>query len=178
MRATGIVRRIDSLGRIVIPKEIRRTMQIREGDSLEIYVEAAGDIILKKYSTIDELGKYAESYSNLLFKMVNAPVIILDRERVVAFSHNTLKTDIVGKSVSVEYDRLMQKRKTYTANKDSVLYPIQGASYKALVCVPIISYGDLIGSVVLVDENVEPPTETQIKLAQFVATLFGEQVSE
>ena len=83
MRATGIVRRIDSLGRIVIPKEIRRTMQIREGDSLEIYVESGGDIILKKYSTIDELGKYAQNYANLLSKIVNIPVIILDRERVV-----------------------------------------------------------------------------------------------
>ena len=83
MRATGIVRRIDSLGRIVIPKEIRRTMQIREGDSLEIYVETGGDIILKKYSTIDELGKYAQNYANLFSKIVNIPVIILDRERVV-----------------------------------------------------------------------------------------------
>ena len=178
MSATGIVRRIDSLGRIVIPKEIRRTMQIREGDSLEIYVESAGDIILRKYSTIDELGKYAENYANLLFKMVDVPVIILDRERVVAVSNNPSKPDIVGKSVSGEFDRLMQKRTTYTSTNDSVLYPIQSAPYKALVCVPIISYGDLIGSVILVDEKGKPPTETQIKLAQFVATLFGDQIGE
>ena len=178
MRATGIVRRIDSLGRIVIPKEIRRTMQIREGDSLEIYVESAGDIILRKYSTIDELAKYAENYANLLFKIVNVPVIILDRERVVAISNNSTKTDVVGKPVSGEFDRLMQKRKTYVATTDSVLYPIQNVSFKALVCVPIISYGDLIGSVILVDEEGKTPTETQIKLAQFVANLFGEQTTE
>ncbi len=178
MRATGIVRRIDSLGRIVIPKEIRRTMQIREGDSLEIYVETAGDIILRKYSTIDELGKFAENYANLLFKMVDVPVIILDRERVVATSTNASKNDIVGKSVSGEFDRLMQKRKTYTATRDSVLYPIQNVSFRGLVCVPIVSCGDLIGSVILVDERGEEPTETQIKLAQFVAALFGEQINE
>lgn len=178
MRATGIVRRIDSLGRLVIPKEIRRTMQIREGDSLEIYVESAGDIILRKYSTIDELGKFAQNYANLLFKMVNVPVLILDRERVVAVAGNTTKTDVVGKSVSGEFDKLMQKRKIYTLTKDSVVYPVQNLSYKASVCVPIISYGDLIGSVILVDETSEEPTEPQIKLAQFVANLFEGQMTE
>ena len=178
MRATGIVRRIDSLGRIVIPKEIRRTMQIREGDSLEIYVESGGDIILKKYSTIDELGKYAQSYANILGKMVNIPVIILDRERVVATSNTINKDSIIGKPVSSEFDRLMQKRETYKATKDSVLYPVQGVPYKGLVCVPIVSYGDLVGSVILVDEHGQTPTETQIKLAEFVSTLFGEQMSD
>lgn len=177
MRATGIVRRIDSLGRIVIPKEIRRTMQIREGDSLEIYVETGGDIILKKYSTIDELGKYAQNYANLLSKIVSIPVIILDRERVVSTSKDISKENIIGKPVSSEFDKLMQKRETYKANKDSVLYPIQGVSHKGLVCVPIISYGDLIGSVILVDENGSVPTETQVKLAEFVSTLFGEQMA-
>ena len=177
-RATGIVRRIDSLGRIVIPKEIRRTMQIREGDSLEIYVMPEGDIVLKKYSTIDELGKYAESYANQLFKMTGNIVIIADRERIVSVSNNTPKQDIIGKSVSAEFDRLMQKRATYTATKESVLYPIQNVSYKGLVCVPIISYGDLIGSVILVDDKGEQATESQVKLAQFVGTLFSEQAKE
>ena len=177
MRATGIVRRIDSLGRIVIPKEIRRTMQIREGDSLEIFVEAAGEIVLRKYSTIDELGKYAENYANLLFKMIEIPVIIADRERVVAVSSGLSKNDVIGKSVSVEFDRLMQKRKVYTATSESVLYPIQNVPHKGLVCIPIVSYGDLIGSIILVDINSVKATETHIKLGQFVASLFGEQMS-
>lgn len=178
MRATGIVRRIDSLGRVVIPKEIRRTMHIKEGDSLEIYVTPSGEIIFKKYSTIDELGKYAESYAELLAERTDVPVIISDRERVVAVSSNAAKTDIVGKSVSGEYDRLMQSRKTYVATKDSVLYPIQNVSYKGLVCVPIVSCGDLSGSVILIDEKGELPKDTQVQLAQFVAMLFGKQISD
>lgn len=177
-RATGIVRRIDSLGRVVIPKEIRKTMHIREGDPLEIYVEPTGEIIFKKYSTIDELGDEAEKYSNLLAKMTDVSVIISDRERVVAVSSNRPKSDIIGKSVSSEYDKLMQGRKTYIATKESVLYPIQNVPYKGLVCVPIISCGDLSGSVILLDEKSELPTETQIKLAQFVAGLFGQKISE
>ena len=178
MRATGIVRRIDSLGRIVIPKEIRRTMQIREGDSLEIYVDPAGDIILKKYSTIDELGQNAENYVNQLYKITGDTVIIADREKVVAVSKNISKIDVVGKRVSVEFDRLMQKRTMYMASKESVLYPIQNVSFKGLVCAPIIAYGDLIGSIILVDEKGTLPTEIQINLVQFVANMFGEQVSE
>ena len=178
MRSTGIVRRIDSLGRIVIPKEIRRTMQIREGDTLEIFVSPAGDIILKKYSTIDELGEQAEEYANLLFQGVERPVIIADREKVVAVSNNINKTDVVGKSVTVEYDKLMQKRKTYESTGKNVLYPIQGVSLKGLVCVPIISYGDVIGSVILVDEKGEPPERSQVQMGEFVAKVFGSQTIE
>ena len=156
MRATGIVRRIDSLGRVVIPKEIRRTMHIGEGDSLEIFVDGE-DIIFKKYSNIDELGKNAQGYADSLSKMVDTPVMISDRERIVAISKNVTRVDIVGKSISLEYDKLMQSRKVYTAAKDSVLYPVQNIPVKALVCVPIVSCGDLSGSVVLVDESGEAP---------------------
>lgn len=178
IRSTGIVRRIDSLGRIVIPKEIRRTMQIREGDNLEIYVSPEGGIILKKYSTIDELSEHAEEYANLLNQGVNKPVMITDREKVVAVSNNISKIEVVGKPVTPEYDNIMQKRNTYKSTGKNILYPIKNVSLKGLVCVPIMSYGDVIGSIILVDEKGEPVEEAQVQISEFVAKFFGAQTIE
>ena len=84
MKATGIVRRIDDLGRVVIPKEIRRTMRIREGDPLEIYTNAGGEVIFKKYSPIGEMGEFAEQYAESLYKTSGLPVVISDRESIIA----------------------------------------------------------------------------------------------
>lgn len=176
MRATGIVRRIDNLGRIVIPKEIRRTMNIREGDPLEIFVEINGEIIFKKYSTIGELGSFAKQYAGILSQVAAAPVIVCDREKVVA-SSSDLQDNVVGKAVSKEFDKIIQQRKTYIAKQDSVLYPIQGVDLKALVCVPIISAGDLIGSILIADGKDVVMSETQIKLAQLIALIFDRQIS-
>ena len=174
-RATGIVRRIDNLGRIVIPKEIRRTMNIREGDPLEIFVEV-NEIIFKKYSTIGELGAVAKQYAGILSQVAVAPVIVSDREKVVASSNN-VQSNVVGKAVSKEFDQIVQSRKIYIAKPDRVLYPIQGVDLKALVCVPIISSGDLIGSILIADGKGVVMSETQIKLAQLVSLIFDEQIS-
>ena len=81
MKATGIVRRIDDLGRVVIPKEIRRTMRIREGDPLEIFVSNEGEVIFKKYSPISELGSIAAQYCEVLYRTAGFPVLITDRRR-------------------------------------------------------------------------------------------------
>ena len=86
MKATGIVRRIDDLGRVVIPKEIRRTMRIREGDPLEIYTDNDGEVIFKKYSPIGELSGFAGVYAEVLHKTGGAPVVVCDRDHVVAVS--------------------------------------------------------------------------------------------
>lgn len=176
MRATGIVRRIDNLGRIVIPKEIRRTMHICEGDSLEIFVEATGEIILKKYSTIGELGSFAKQHAEILSQVAAAPVIISDREKVVASSSN-VQSNVIGKAISKEFDKIIQSRKTYVAKQDRVLYPIQGVDLKALVCVPIISSGDLSGSILIADGKGVVMSTTQVKLAQLTALIFDGQIS-
>lgn len=177
MRATGIVRRIDNLGRIVIPKEIRRTMHICEGDSLEIFVEATGEIIFKKYSTLGELGSFAKQYAEILSQVAAAPVIISDREKVVASSSN-VQNSVIGKVVSKDFDQIIQSRKTYIAKSDRVLYPIQGVDLKVLVCVPIISSGDLIGSILIADDNSGVVmSDTQVKLAQMIALIFDKQIA-
>ena len=86
MKATGIVRRIDDLGRVVIPKEIRRTLRIREGDPLEIYTDRDGEVILKKYSPIGEIAAFAKDYTESLFRSMGHIACICDRDMVVAAS--------------------------------------------------------------------------------------------
>ena len=84
MKATGIVRRIDDLGRVVIPKEIRRTLRIREGDPLEIYTDTNGEVIFKKYSPIGELSDFASQYAEVISKISGKPMIISDRDHIIA----------------------------------------------------------------------------------------------
>ena len=84
MKATGIVRRIDDLGRVVIPKEIRRTLRIREGDSLEIFTDRQGEIILKKYSPIGELSRFAKDYAESLATTLGSTVCITDHDQIIA----------------------------------------------------------------------------------------------
>ena len=89
MKATGIVRRIDELGRVVIPKEIRRTQRIRQGDALEIFTAADGQVVFKKYSPLVELGELAGVYAEVLAKNLGRPVLVCDRESIVAATGNT-----------------------------------------------------------------------------------------
>ena len=98
MKATGIVRRIDDLGRIVIPKEIRRTLRIRETDPLEIYTENTGEIVLKKYSPVGELSQFARDYAESLAATTGQIICITDREQIVAVS-GTVKKDFMSKGL-------------------------------------------------------------------------------
>ena len=104
MKATGIVRRIDDLGRVVIPKEIRRTLRIREGDPLEIFVDHDGEVILKKYSPIGELGEFAQEYADSLFEATNHIAIITDRDQIIAIA-GASKKDFLGKSIGTAAEK-------------------------------------------------------------------------
>ncbi len=99
MKATGIVRRIDDLGRVVIPKEIRRTMRIREGDPLEIYTDNDGEVIFKKYSPIGELGSFATQYADVMYKTTGFPVVVCDRDHVISVS-GVPKKELLERRVS------------------------------------------------------------------------------
>ena len=176
MKATGIVRRIDDLGRIVIPKEIRRTMHISEGDPLEIYTKSEGEIILKKYSQMGELRHIAEQNANILNKIIGMPVIICDRDNVIAVS-GISKRETINKPISLELKNIMQKRQTYTIKKDSKIYPIQEIKNDILVCAPIISSGDLNGAVLLLSTNSAFANDIHIKVAQLTAMILSKQIS-
>lgn len=177
MKATGIVRRIDDLGRIVIPKEIRRTMHIHEGDPLEIYTTSEGEIIFKKYSPIGELRSFAEQHATILSKMINIPTIICDRDNIIAAA-GIAKREIINKPISQDLKNILQQRKTYTTQKNKPIYPSQETKHNILVCSPIISSGDLNGAVILLSANSTFANDVHIKLAQLAAMILAQQISE
>lgn len=175
MKATGIVRRIDDLGRVVIPKEIRRTMRIREGDPLEIFTDKDGEVIFKKYSPIGELGEFAGQYAEALAKTSGLPICITDRDTVIAVS-GASKREVLEKRVSPELEKIMGDKSAYNAASDSSKdIPIIDNSEKhhALVVQPIISEGDSIGSVVFFSDEMKKTTEVEDKLARAAAGFLG-----
>lgn len=174
MKATGIVRRIDDLGRVVIPKEIRRTMRIREGDPLEIYTEKDGEVIFKKYSPIGELGDFAANYVETLAKASGHGACITDRDNVIAVS-GIPKKELMEKRVSHELDDVMNEKTAVTHGK-KISVADGNDKYSAGVVVPIVSEGDTIGSVLFIMNDDEQPSEVENKLAESAAGFLGKHM--
>ena len=153
MKATGIVRRIDDLGRVVIPKEIRRTMRIREGDPLEIYTDREGEVIFKKYSPIGELTGFAAQYAETLHKTCSMAVVICDRDAVIAQSGVSRK-EYADKPLSEELERIIERRALYMWQEGSEKIPVirDGGAHFVSCAMPIISEGDIVGCVASVSE--------------------------
>ena len=179
MKATGIVRRIDDLGRVVIPKEIRRTMRIREGDPLEIFTDLDGEVIFKKYSPIGELSEFAGQYTDVLYRATNLPVIITDRDHVIAVS-GLPKKDAMDKRISESLEDLIEDRENYVASPDTkALYPLADSDKEAGIAFPIIGGGDVAGSVVLMlNPDGSMPSQTEVKLLAVAASFLGKQTEE
>ena len=178
MKATGIVRRIDDLGRVVIPKEIRRTMRIREGDPLEIYTDHEGEVIFKKYSPIEELSETATQYAESLNKACGISIIVVDRDVVVACA-GIPKKDVFEHKISGEIDDIIDTRQLYAWHNGErkISMVDRQEKYFAKVVAPIFAEGDIIGAVAIVEaETVSEPTETDIKLVQTAATFLGKQL--
>lgn len=150
MKATGIVRRIDDLGRVVIPKEIRRTLRIREGDPLEIFVDRDGEVILKKYSPISELGDFAKEYAEALFDSLGNPVLICDRDAYIAVAGGS-KKDYLNKNISDLVEKTMEDRNSVIMNQQENLSLSDGSeeTISAYTIGPIIANGDPIGAVII-----------------------------
>jgi AbrB family transcriptional regulator (stage V sporulation protein T) len=183
MKATGIVRRIDDLGRVVIPKEIRRTMRIREGDPLEIYTDREGEVIFKKYSPIGELHTFAAQYADTLSRTCNMSILICDRDAVIAVG-GVSKKEFVDKSVSSSLEHIMQTRTLYRhadASTSEKIYAIHDESNLYVSCaMPIVSEGDVIGCVVsLCDDGTKKDaaaSEVESKLVSTAANFLGKQM--
>lgn len=177
MKATGIVRRIDDLGRVVIPKEIRRTMRIREGDPLEIYTEKDGEVIFKKYSPIGELGDFAVSYAETLAKTCGKGACITDRDSVIAVS-GVPKKELIEKRISSELENVMTEKTPFKSQGfDSGITIAEGVEkYNAGVVVPILSEGDTIGSVIFILNDGEQVGEVESKLAESAAGFLGKHI--
>ena len=183
MKATGIVRRIDDLGRVVIPKEIRRTMRIREGDPLEIYTDREGEVIFKKYSPIGELSAFAAQYADTLYKTCGMAVIICDRDAVIA-SAGVAKKEYADRKLSDTMEDIMENRSMYAWREGSEqIAPIVDSTAHFVSCaMPIISEGDIVGCVAsLSDRGGTRVRETvggemEAKLIQTAAGFLGRQM--
>ena len=181
MKATGIVRRIDDLGRVVIPKEIRRTMRIREGDPLEIFTEKDGEVIFKKYSPIGELSTFAAQYAETLAKTSGHSICITDKDTVIAVG-GAPKRELNDKRISPELEQIVSEKTAVSFrpddhNKTNVADGID--KYVAGMVVPIISEGDSIGSVVFFGTDQIPRmSDVEDKLAKTAASFLGKQMEE
>lgn len=178
MKATGIVRRVDDLGRIVIPKEIRRTLRIREGDPLEIYTEKDGGVIFRKYSPMGDLQDFAAQMCDAIGSNTGCIAAVSDRDSIIALS-GAPKRELMDKPNSKELDKLMEQRKSYRYTPGENLVPATegGDKYHLGVAAPILCQGDLIGCVMLLmGEEVQPMQEADQRLAQTVAGFLGMQM--
>ena len=176
MKATGIVRRIDDLGRVVIPKEIRRTMRIREGDPLEIYTSASGEVIFKKYSPIGELSVFAAQYAEALSDSTKLSVLICDSEHVIAAA-GISKRDALDKAVSEELFKIMENRKPYIYEGAKAVSGFVGLDQKICAAVPIVAAGDVAGAVVLLENEQDSKAgESDVKLATVAANFLARQI--
>jgi AbrB family transcriptional regulator (stage V sporulation protein T) len=180
MKATGIVRRIDDLGRVVIPKEIRRTLRIREGDPLEIFVDRDGEVILKKYSPIGELGDFAKEYADSLYESLGHITLITDRDVVIAVA-GTSKKEFIEKAIGSDVERVMEERKTSVISTPAEMSILKDRTerFTSRVVAPIIAQGDPIGTVVLLsrDENTKMG-ELESKLAETAAGFLAKQMEQ
>ena len=174
MKATGIVRRIDDLGRIVIPKEIRRTMRIHEGDPLEIYTDSGGTVIFKKYSPIGELGEFATQYAESLAKSTGLAACITDKDNIIAVS-GAPKKELREKKISAELEKIMQSKSIFLSGPGARSISISNDTdkYEAGVIAPIVYDGDSIGSVVFIAEPSAKIGEVESKLAETAASFLG-----
>jgi AbrB family transcriptional regulator (stage V sporulation protein T) len=187
MKATGIVRRIDDLGRVVIPKEIRRTLRIREGDPLEIFVDREGEVILKKYSPIGELGDFAKEYADSLYETTGHISMIADRDVIIAVA-GANKREFLSKPVGKAIEKAIDERSTLIMNdlespEDENMHVIQNDdreyTIKAQVISPIITQGDPIGAVIILSkESGAKMGDMEVKLADTAAGFLAKQMEQ
>ncbi|MCM3359998.1 MULTISPECIES: stage V sporulation protein T [unclassified Psychrobacillus] len=176
MKATGIVRRIDDLGRVVIPKEIRRTLRIREGDPLEIFTDREGEIILKKYSPISELGDFAKEYAETLYETLGTPVLISDRDEMIAAA-GLSKKDYLKRRLSSDVEDVVNNRTMVVEKHENSVEWVPGVveTVKSYCIAPIIASGDPIGAIFLFSK-VHFIGEAEMKAIETAANFLAKQM--
>lgn len=182
MKATGIVRRIDDLGRVVIPKEIRRTLRIREGDPLEIFTDREGEVILKKYSPIGELSLFAKQYAESLSQTMGCLVCVCDMDQVIAAAGSG-KKEVQEKYISASLQKLLEERESLVASPSDKKYikivNDQKEDYAYEAVTPILCEGDVIGGVILLTkEEKKKFGGLEQKMAACAAVFLGRQMEQ
>lgn len=180
MKATGIVRRIDDLGRVVIPKEIRRTLRIREGDPLEIFVDRDGEVILKKYSPISELGDFAREYAESLSESTGHIALISDRDTIITVS-GASKKEYLDKAVGALLEQCMDNRKIMLESGEGTYEIMRDINEKlsSFVAAPIIAGGDPIGTVILLSKDEKASMgQMESKIVETAAGFLAKQMEQ
>ena len=177
MKATGIVRRIDDLGRVVVPKEIRRTLRIREGDPLEIFTGKDGEVIFKKYSPVSELSAFSAEYAAALGAVTGFACVITDRDNVIAFA-GTGRREALDKPLSPRCEEIIESRKPYLAGEDQPPFPLlkDEGPLRVSASWPILAGGDIIGMIALLDTSEKRVSEAEEKLLYTGALFLGKLV--
>ena len=155
MKATGIVRRIDDLGRVVIPKEIRRTLKIREGMPMEIFTDVSGEVILKKYSPVGEMSQLAQAYAETLVGLTGRGAGVCDGEQVIALA-GPGKKDLLHKPLSPQLEELLEPKKSFVSTGEKTVPVAQGCPGAAVAVFPVVSLGDVMGAVFLLQGEKAP----------------------
>ena len=165
MKATGVVRRIDELGRIVVPKEVRRTMRIKEGESLEIFIEDTDKIVLKKYSPVENANDFVNEFVDSIYSSNHKDIVITDNEKIIAVAGNYRK-DIIGKRITLRLEDKIQKRNTQIIESSDKLEICENTDMlKPAVIKPINVYGDITGCVIVSSDA--DTGEVEKSLAEF-----------
>ena len=180
MKATGIVRRIDDLGRIVIPKEIRRTLRIREGDPLEIYTDKDGEVVFKKYSPVGELGKFATEFAESIYKVNGIPTLICDKDVVIS-AVGVTKRDFVEKQINPKLSEIIEKREYFLSSQSNnigrIIEAVESTGKNVLSVSPIITEGTSVGALVALSTNeVQSLDEGAIRVLNTAAEFLSKQI--
>jgi len=176
VKATGIVRRIDHLGRVVIPKEVRRTLRIRVGDPLEIFVDRDGEVIFEKYSLIKELGDFAKEYAEALHKSLRQAILICDRGEYIATA-GVAKKDYANKPISTVVERAIKDRQPVlnTSQGNCTLINDAYEEVSSYAIVPINADGVAVGAIVIFSKTTTL-TEVEMKSVESAANFLGKHM--
>ena len=177
MKATGIVRRIDDLGRVVIPKEIRRTLKIREGMPMEIFTDISGEVILKKYSPVGEMSQLAEAYAEALVTLTGLGAAICDGEQVITAAGPGRK-ELLHKAISPQVEEVIEGKKSFVAAGEALVPVALGGAGAALAVFPVVSLGDVMGGVLLLKGEKAPARVSQeaVESARAAALFLSRQL--
>lgn len=180
MKATGIVRRIDDLGRVVVPKEIRRTLRIREGDPMEIFTDREGEIILKKYSPIGEIGNFSQQYADAVYQTTKHIVLVSDKDQIIAAA-GIPKKEIVGVHVHGDLEHAMHQRQNIIAQKADKgfiqITAMNNYDFTSQAIATIICEGDVIGAVMVLSSKDDVAVGNgEMSIAMAGAYFLGKQL--
>ena len=177
MKSAGI-RRIDDLGRVVIPKEMRNRLHIRNGDTVEIFTNSEGEVIIKKYSPVSELSNFSQQYVDAIFEYIKLPMLVCDFDHVISVSGVSHK-EYLEHQITLELVECMQDRKSFISNGKSEFRPVDGEELFATVICPIIACSIVVGAVVLLqNKNNKVPDLTEIMMVKVAASFLGKQMEE